>query len=196
MTHEPTVATTFQINLAEPLIDSINTNLRPTHKLLEMAKRMGRLEAFLHISSAYANCDREVSEEQIYSLDVSIFTTPNCLLWLQERGILLPGNSLNQARGWGLLKGDHGLELSLLRFQLDPREFLESDKRILDGTIRPCDFGFPNGYTFSKRLTELLLNEYAKHIPVVIIRPSIICGKPAHVAFCERKERRFVIICI
>jgi len=42
-------------------------NVLATQKMLALARRMKHLEVFLHISTAYANCDREVIEEKIYA---------------------------------------------------------------------------------------------------------------------------------
>ena len=37
-----------------------------TQKMVALAHRMKHLEVFLHVSTAYANCDRELIEEVIY----------------------------------------------------------------------------------------------------------------------------------
>jgi len=37
-----------------------------TQRLLELARKMQNLEAFIHISTAYANCVRKCIDEVIY----------------------------------------------------------------------------------------------------------------------------------
>ena len=41
-------------------------NARGTQQLLMLAHRMQHLEAFIHFSTAYANCNRRYIEEVIY----------------------------------------------------------------------------------------------------------------------------------
>lgn len=41
-------------------------NVLATQKMLALAHKMKHLEIFLHVSTAYANCDRELIEEIIY----------------------------------------------------------------------------------------------------------------------------------
>jgi len=42
-------------------------NVLATQKMLALAHRMKHLEVFLHVSTAYANCDRELIEEVVYT---------------------------------------------------------------------------------------------------------------------------------
>lgn len=48
------------------LRDAVQLNVLATQKMLALARRMKRLQIFIHISTAYANCDRELIEEVIY----------------------------------------------------------------------------------------------------------------------------------
>lgn len=49
-----------------PLRDAMQLNVLATQKMLALAHRMKHLEVFLHVSTAYANCDRELIEEVVY----------------------------------------------------------------------------------------------------------------------------------
>ena len=41
-------------------------NILVVRKMLQLARRMTRLQVFVHVSTAYANCDRDVIEEVVY----------------------------------------------------------------------------------------------------------------------------------
>lgn len=49
-----------------PLRDAMQLNVLATQKMVALAHKMKHLEIFIHISTAYANCDREIIEEVIY----------------------------------------------------------------------------------------------------------------------------------
>ncbi|XP_034476537.1 fatty acyl-CoA reductase wat-like [Drosophila innubila] len=44
------------VNFAEPLHVALDTNTRATHLMLQLSKEMGRLVAFVHVSTAFSNC--------------------------------------------------------------------------------------------------------------------------------------------
>lgn len=46
--------------------DAMQLNVLATQKMLSLAHGMKQLEVFIHISTAYANCDRELIEEVVY----------------------------------------------------------------------------------------------------------------------------------
>lgn len=48
------------------LRDAMQLNVLATQKMLALAHRMKHLQIFIHISTAYANCDREIIEEIVY----------------------------------------------------------------------------------------------------------------------------------
>lgn len=49
-----------------PLRDAMQLNVLATQKMVTLAHKMKHLEIFIHISTAYANCDRELIEEVVY----------------------------------------------------------------------------------------------------------------------------------
>lgn len=50
--------------------DAMQLNVLATQKMLTLAHGMKYLEVFIHVSTAYANCDRELIEEIVYPLPV------------------------------------------------------------------------------------------------------------------------------
>lgn len=49
-----------------PLLELVQSNVRSTRDILEMAKNMKRLEVFAYVSTAYSNCPLDVVEEKFY----------------------------------------------------------------------------------------------------------------------------------
>lgn len=64
-------------------------NVLATQKMLALAHRMKRLEVFIHVSTAYAHCDREVIEEVIYPPPVDYRKLIDTLRSVSRRQILL-----------------------------------------------------------------------------------------------------------
>lgn len=55
------------VKFDEKLKVSVAINMLGTQRLVEMCRRMTKLEALVHVSTAYCNCDRSKVEEKIYS---------------------------------------------------------------------------------------------------------------------------------
>lgn len=49
-----------------PLMELVQSNVRGTRDILEMAKKMKHLEVFAYVSTAYSNCPLDVVEEKFY----------------------------------------------------------------------------------------------------------------------------------
>uniref|UniRef100_A0A8C2X624 Fatty acyl-CoA reductase n=1 Tax=Cyclopterus lumpus TaxID=8103 RepID=A0A8C2X624_CYCLU len=75
-------AATIRFN--EPLKDAMQLNVLATQKMLALAHRMKHLEVFLHISTAYANCDRELIEERVYTPPVDYRRLIDSLDWMDD----------------------------------------------------------------------------------------------------------------
>ncbi|XP_016302889.1 fatty acyl-CoA reductase 1 [Sinocyclocheilus anshuiensis] len=58
------------IRFDEPLKHALQLNVIATLQLLSLAQQMQHLQAFIHISTAYANCNRRHIDEVIYPLPV------------------------------------------------------------------------------------------------------------------------------
>ncbi|XP_032590859.1 putative fatty acyl-CoA reductase CG5065 isoform X1 [Drosophila grimshawi] len=54
------------LKLEGNLHDAIDMNLQGTQRALNVAKDMKQLEAFVHLSTAFCNCDQEVMYEKVY----------------------------------------------------------------------------------------------------------------------------------
>ncbi|XP_065369886.1 putative fatty acyl-CoA reductase CG5065 isoform X2 [Calliphora vicina] len=54
------------LKLEGNLKDAIDMNLAGTRRALDVAKQMKNLEAFVHLSTAFCNCDQEVMYEKVY----------------------------------------------------------------------------------------------------------------------------------
>ncbi|XP_021938101.1 fatty acyl-CoA reductase wat-like isoform X2 [Zootermopsis nevadensis] len=105
-------------------------NVLGTKYLLDMAREMPHLKAFVHISTAYSNCVIKEIHEQFYL---------PALRWTEVAQLI---ESLDQ-------------------------ETIE--------TITPIVLGdYPNTYSFTKSVTEDLIREESRGLPVGILRPSIV----------------------
>ncbi|XP_077399615.1 fatty acyl-CoA reductase 1 [Vanacampus margaritifer] len=72
------------IRFDEPLKLAVQLNVIATQQLLGLARRMRHLEAFIHISTAYANCNRKYIDEVIYPPPVEPCKLIESLEWLDD----------------------------------------------------------------------------------------------------------------
>lgn len=112
---------------------SVLMNVEGTKSVLELAKKMRHLKAFVHVSSAYAHCIRSKIHEEFYN-DEEVEAAD--IIDLCRKG--------------------------------DPEELNRPD------VTRKLIGKHPNTYTYTKAVTELMLQRQASHLPVVIFRPSIV----------------------
>lgn len=54
------------LKLEGNLTDAVNMNLAGTRRAIDVARKMKNLEAFVHLSTAFCNCDQEVMYEKVY----------------------------------------------------------------------------------------------------------------------------------
>uniref|UniRef100_A0A3Q3D9C1 Fatty acyl-CoA reductase n=1 Tax=Hippocampus comes TaxID=109280 RepID=A0A3Q3D9C1_HIPCM len=73
------------IRFDEPLKHAVQLNVIGTQQLLGLARRMRHLEAFIHISTAYANCNRKHIDEVIYPPPVEPRKLIESLEWMDDR---------------------------------------------------------------------------------------------------------------
>ncbi|KAL3271471.1 hypothetical protein HHI36_021957 [Cryptolaemus montrouzieri] len=107
-------------------------NVRSVRDLLKIARQIRNLKGFLHVSTAYANCNRETIDETFYK----------------------PGISYN-----------HLLEL----IEMFDDEIIEK--------ITPTLIGkWPNTYVFTKCITEDMIKQEGRNLPMAVLRPSIVIG--------------------
>lgn len=74
------------LNAVSPLAHrhALQLNVIATQELLSLAQRMHHLEAFIHISTAYANCNRKHIDEVIYPPPVEPKKLIESLEWVDE----------------------------------------------------------------------------------------------------------------
>uniref|UniRef100_A0AAX7VKA1 Fatty acyl-CoA reductase n=1 Tax=Astatotilapia calliptera TaxID=8154 RepID=A0AAX7VKA1_ASTCA len=72
------------VRFSEPLKDAVQLNVLATQMMLALAHRMKHLEVFIHISTAYANCNRELIEEVVYSPSVDYRKLIDTLDWMDD----------------------------------------------------------------------------------------------------------------
>ncbi|XP_071383146.1 fatty acyl-CoA reductase 1 isoform X1 [Centroberyx affinis] len=72
------------IRFDEPLKHALQLNVIATQQLLSLAQQMHHLEAFIHISTAYANCNRRHIDEIIYPPPVEPKKLIESLDWMDD----------------------------------------------------------------------------------------------------------------
>ncbi|KFP89224.1 Fatty acyl-CoA reductase 1, partial [Apaloderma vittatum] len=118
------------VRFDEPLKHALQLNAMGTQRLLELARQMQNLEAFVHISTAYANCIRKYIDEVIYPPPIDPRKLFDLVEWLDE---------------------------SIIQ------------------DITPKLLGaWPNTYTYTKALSEYLIQQEKGNLNIAIIRPSIV----------------------
>lgn len=130
----------------------INT-IGPANVLM-FAKKCSKLRVFLHVSTAYVHGEKEGV----------ILETP-----------LKLGNALN---------GTHGLDIEMEKKIIqDNLKQLHTDRASENhitlvmknlGIQRANKYGWPNTYSFTKAMGEMVLGDFKDNPPLVIIRPTII----------------------
>ncbi|XP_072574256.1 fatty acyl-CoA reductase 1 isoform X2 [Paramormyrops kingsleyae] len=80
-------AATVRFN--EPLKEAMLLNVLATQKVVALARRMKHLEVFIHVSTAYANCDRTVIEEMVYPPPVDYKKLIDSLEWMDDKLVSL-----------------------------------------------------------------------------------------------------------
>ncbi|KAH8354957.1 hypothetical protein KR093_002911 [Drosophila rubida] len=142
------------VKFDEKLKLSVTINMLGTKRLVELCHRMMSLDALIHVSTAYCNCDRTDVSEVIYAPPYNPDDIISLINWLPEDILDQVSPSL------ATLENEHKFQLFSLLFhlQLTPRLI---GKR-------------PNTYTFTKALAEHMLLKEAGNLPVAIVRPSIV----------------------
>lgn len=138
------------VRFDQPLKEAVNLNTLGTKRVITLAEKMPNLKVFVHVSTAYCQCNEEVLEERAYK-------APHNPLGIATMSQLLDNEILDA---------------------LTPRQALiDSIENLLfiQGYFTICSLlkGLPNTYAYTKALTEDLVDSYSGKIPIVIARPSI-----------------------
>ncbi|ODM92798.1 hypothetical protein Ocin01_13884 [Orchesella cincta] len=72
------------VKFDEKLKLSVNINVQGSQRVLELCKRMSNLVALVHVSTAYANCEREEIEELIYPPPADPNKLIETMEWMDE----------------------------------------------------------------------------------------------------------------
>lgn len=119
------------VKFDEPLKNAIRMNTISTRNMLDLAENFRRLEAFVHVSTAFSNTNQKVIYEKIYE---PIYDYRTAIAFVE------------------MDRNEELAELSAFAMKV-----------------------FPNTYIFSKNLTEQLVADRSKTIPIAMVRPSIVC---------------------
>uniref|UniRef100_A0A8C7E3Z9 Fatty acyl-CoA reductase n=1 Tax=Naja naja TaxID=35670 RepID=A0A8C7E3Z9_NAJNA len=72
------------VRFDEPLKDALLLNVMGTQQLLRLAHQMKNLEALIHVSTAYSNCNRRNIEEVFYPVPVEPKKLLDLVGWMDE----------------------------------------------------------------------------------------------------------------
>lgn len=63
---------------------SVQMNMVGVQRMIELARKLTHLECFLHVSTAYANCDQKLTEEKIYPTTLHPHKLIEAVEWMSE----------------------------------------------------------------------------------------------------------------
>ncbi|KAI3389519.1 hypothetical protein SNEBB_005768 [Seison nebaliae] len=172
------------VRFDEPLKFAIRMNIKGVYQMIQLAKEMKKLFVFVHISTAYANCDRSHIDERIYQPRIG------CTSLIKKK--LIHFNEENEISGQKIhFKNDSALkhysknfvcptELFPSSSTVTPQQLIDISEWMDDDTMNSIQSYLlgdrPNTYTFTKSVAEYYLAFEAENLraPIAIVRPSII----------------------
>ena len=151
-------AATIQFN--DLLSKSVSMNVRGTKELMDMAKEMKNLVSFVHVSTCYVHChlQGEVIREEIYPPED--FNVRD-VLDMCEHNLGKKHNCLNVTYKEARVSITNNSIISDVNSEERTNEVIGER---------------PNTYTFTKAITEQLINQERDNLPLSIVRPSIVTG--------------------
>ena len=72
------------VRFDEPMKVAVNMNIIGVQKVIELCKTIKNLQAFIHISTAYANCDYDHISEEIYNPPVKYEKLIEACEWIED----------------------------------------------------------------------------------------------------------------
>ncbi len=72
------------VRFDEPIKVAVNMNIIGVKKVIELCKKIENLQAFIHISTAYANCDYDHISEEIYNPPVKYEKLIEACEWIED----------------------------------------------------------------------------------------------------------------
>ncbi|KAG2381569.1 hypothetical protein C9374_005953 [Naegleria lovaniensis] len=181
------------VGFTEPLPDALRLNVFGALNMLRFAIYCPNIQSFIHVSTCYVNSNQASGSkifERFYPLNLNNATVGEKQRKHRIRR-LVRGYSNTQEQNQGAEDELEEMEqfcegifadFSFQRFfnQLpssykpdvsnkeDPNLMAQFTDRVLKNTK------FPNTYTLTKHLAEKLVAKYHAHVPVAIVRPSIV----------------------
>nr|ABK23559.1 unknown [Picea sitchensis] len=153
---------------------SLNVNTRGAENIVEFAKRCRKLQILLHVSTAYV-VGRGSGRIKESPLKIGESMTAGNELE-DENG---PPLSLDIEAEFGLLENtldklhmDSSATGTTSTKSLQDKEAIKHLKVL--GLERARRFGWPNTYSFTKAMGEMVVENRRENLPVVILRPTII----------------------
>nr|CAD7196231.1 unnamed protein product [Timema douglasi] len=189
------------VKFDEMLKQSVNINMLGTKRLVQLCHRILGLEALIHVSTAYCNCDRPEVDEVIYSPPYDPEHIIQCMEWMDDDLVntvtpKLIGNRPNtytftKALAESMLMKECGnLPVAIVR----PSIVLSSAREPLAGWID--NWNGPSGIigATSKGIFRTILcdpNKVADLIPVDFVVNLLVCAawKTATTRREEEKQR-------
>ncbi|KAK2534890.1 hypothetical protein Q9233_004009 [Columba guinea] len=147
------------VRFDEPLKHALQLNAMGTQRLLELARQMQNLEAFIHISTAYANYPNAgMTSEDLMVCQGKAFEP-----WALYSTMVSCSKSKPVAPCFVL----NGYDLLIICFRWLDESIIQD--------ITPKLLGdWPNTYTYTKALSEYLIQQEKGNLNIAIIRPSIV----------------------
>ncbi|XP_031493294.1 fatty acyl-CoA reductase 2, chloroplastic-like [Nymphaea colorata] len=139
---------------------ALNTNTNGALRLVKLARRCRKLQVFLHVSTAYVNGPRTgLIKERAFSFGDSIAREEAMATHSQEIPPIL----------------DIGAEAKRINDALEGWAENTATPRMKElGLERAKIHGWPNVYSFTKAMGEMVIGSMSNDLPTVIVRPTII----------------------
>ncbi|KAI9104283.1 hypothetical protein K1719_023119 [Acacia pycnantha] len=130
---------------------ALNTNTKGPFRLLNFSKKCKNLCLFFHISTAYVgDGEREgiIMEKPLY---------------------------IGQGGVRAITEKDIDFELKLASKMVNSVKQNQATQKMKEFGIKRANmYGWPNTYSFTKAMGEMLINSFRDGIPMVILRPSVV----------------------
>ncbi|CAN6478277.1 unnamed protein product [Victoria cruziana] len=139
---------------------AMNTNTRGASRLVKLARSCKKLQVFLHVSTAYVNGRRTgLIKETPFFLGDSL---------AREEALAAQADEIPPTL-------DIGAEIEIIKDTLKGQEENMAPPAMKElGVQRAKMHGWPNVYSFTKAMGEMMIGTMSDDIPTVIVRPTII----------------------
>lgn len=137
------------LKLEATLKPNVEMNLLGTKHVIDVCKQMPKLLTLIHLSTAFCNCDQEELLEKVYDWPQKPMDLIGCAEWMTEEAMDIMGRKL-------IFPHPNTVcirSIFIMQFIIHEISFLQ--------------------YTYTKRLSELLIRDEFPNLPVCIVRPSI-----------------------